>query len=382
MTYDRAKAARIGKLCLAGFVLLLILACAGYLLWTHVIVPGQHYREGEALCEIGDYAAAEEAFERADDYRDAEARANECGARALFYNKDYAKLYDHLEIYGLSDSLANEMCSSARNAIDEGNYSEACSIIQVLVFNPDAQLAMKEALYDQACVHYDQKEHVISNELFEFLDDYKDSAQKIHEHEFILTTQLPPTCEEYGKEEYTCSCGGVETKTIPATGHDYSEATCTQPATCRTCGAATGTTLPHDPSAPTCTQAGICSVCKQTVGTALGHALVDCVCTRCGKVEISLSQLQGTWVHSEGYTTMRISGSSATVYWHTGGIVYTGPVQLTDYGFYVEGTYESVDNNGNSFTARIKDICYISKFTSTYFVDTFDDNGPFKWYKQ
>ncbi|MCL2655282.1 MAG: hypothetical protein FWD65_06260 [Coriobacteriia bacterium] len=99
------------------------------------------------------------------------------------------------------------------------------------------------------------------------------------------TTTKKPTCTQPGTEERTCSVGvgHRETKTIPATGHHFTETivqpTCTQPGkktyTCTICGythtEAFGAALGHDyahkvTTKPTCTQPGT----------------ETSVCTRCG----------------------------------------------------------------------------------------------------
>ena len=59
--------------------------------------------------------------------------------------------------------------------------------------------------------------------------DRNDVVCTAHEHtfgEWIVTTQ--PTCTEPGEKTRTCSaCGEVETRVIPAAGHDYKDGKCT-----------------------------------------------------------------------------------------------------------------------------------------------------------
>lgn len=74
-----------------------------------------------------------------------------------------------------------------------------------------------------------------------------------------------PTCTDKGyTAAYTCSvCNNfIESVEIPATGHDWKDATCTEVKTCKTCGATEGEALGHDweviPEVPaTCTEAGV-----------------------------------------------------------------------------------------------------------------------------
>lgn len=382
------KTKKIAIVLVSIILTLAILGAGGYFLATCVIIPAQQYAAAEELYGKGDFVAAETAFTELGDYSDAPERVLECrDGQAITYvdNAKYNDLNTHIRAYGLSVPLQEHISSTALNAIAQGDYATAHSLVPMLSSAPNVQDGVKEALYQEALTHYNKGEYVVSNDLFEYLGTYKDSKQKIHAHNYTVKAETAATCDKDGASEYVCSCGATESKPIKATGHDYSVATCKQPATCKVCGKTNGTTLNHNYSTATCTKAKTCSVCGKTDGSALGHSLVDSVCSRCGKVEISLSQLQGTWVRGAGHYKIIISGSTATVHWYgsyTGEMVYTGAVQLKDYGFYVEGTYQDVDINGNPFTAKTSTRCYISKFTSTYFIDTFDDNGPYTWYKQ
>lgn len=97
------------------------------------------------------------------------------------------------------------------------------------------------------------------------------------------STTLPPdtedhvhiffgaTCTEAGK----CECGAEDAPL----GHDFSEATCTSPATCERCGITEGKALEHDYAAATCTSPATCKSCGKTSGKKLGHDLTAATCT-------------------------------------------------------------------------------------------------------
>ena len=53
--------------------------------------------------------------------------------------------------------------------------------------------------------------------------------------------------------------------------HEWKEATCVLPKTCKKCGDTEGAPLGHVWVEATCTEAKKCSVCGETTGTALGH---------------------------------------------------------------------------------------------------------------
>ena len=100
-------------------------------------------------------------------------------------------------------------------------------------------------------------------------------------------------CEEEGLSAGAiCEvCGYVERQRFPlkATGHDFADATCTEPKTCKTCGKTEGVANNHkwvmvDAVAPTCTKDGLeaythCEVCKEYLEgepaaiPATGHTL-------------------------------------------------------------------------------------------------------------
>ena len=120
-------------------------------------------------------------------------------------------------------------------------------------------------------------------------------------------TIVSATCTTSGTEKRTCSvCSTSETRTISATGHSYSNATCTSPKTCTKCGATSGSELGHNYTSSitkpaTCTSTGTkkytCSRCgdsyTETI-SALGHSYTgscptcgtaNVVCSRCGDVK-------------------------------------------------------------------------------------------------
>ena len=75
-------------------------------------------------------------------------------------------------------------------------------------------------------------------------------------HNYQLTESREPTCTTQGLQTYTCSlCSDSYQQTVAATGHQYTD--------------------------PTCTQPKICTVCSQTDGQPLGHSYSDGYCIRC-----------------------------------------------------------------------------------------------------
>ncbi|MBO5109458.1 MAG: hypothetical protein J6D21_01965, partial [Clostridia bacterium] len=128
-------------------------------------------------------------------------------------------------------------------------------------------------------------------------DSYKDNYTDILPHAYD-TEITPPTCTEKGFTTYTCpDCGHTEVKDeVSATGHDNSgpDATCKSPEYCVTCGVETHAKLNHtigngwvvvNGQAPTCLEDGwkgyvYCEICMLApidpdVIEALGHDPVE-----------------------------------------------------------------------------------------------------------
>ena len=120
--------------------------------------------------------------------------------------------------------------------------------------------------------------------------DYVIAPALGHTHNITPVSEVPATCTTNGtKAHYKCSgceklfedaAGNVEiTDTsalvIKALNHDWEDATCTAPKTCKRagCGATEGEALGHDWAAATCTAPKTCkrAGCGATEGEALGH---------------------------------------------------------------------------------------------------------------
>ncbi|MBQ9762506.1 MAG: hypothetical protein IJV82_05450, partial [Oscillospiraceae bacterium] len=145
-----------------------------------------------------------------------------------------------------------------------------------------------------------------------------------HSYKSLVTA---PGCTTDGYTTYTCTICGDSYKDsyVSASGHSWSEATCTAPMTCTACGKTNGNALGHSYKSvvttgtcltdgyttytclvcghsykdnyvtasghswtdATCTAPMTCTVCGNTAGTALGHSYVGGVCQNCGEAEPS-----------------------------------------------------------------------------------------------
>lgn len=109
-------------------------------------------------------------------------------------------------------------------------------------------------------------------------------------HHYEIIESQDPTCAAEGYILEVCTnCGHHYNTTIPVTDHDYADATCRAPKTCKTCGKTVGDALAHTWSDATCASPKTCKVCGTAQGNALGHQWsgADCstlaVCARCGE---------------------------------------------------------------------------------------------------
>ena len=103
-------------------------------------------------------------------------------------------------------------------------------------------------------------------------------------YEIVVTFEATSIRQkQYAAQDATCTADGwtaqyycercdelVKSTTIKALGHSYTTATCTELATCTTCGETTGD-YAHKWNAATCTTAKTCELCALTEGEALGH---------------------------------------------------------------------------------------------------------------
>lgn len=124
-----------------------------------------------------------------------------------------------------------------------------------------------------------------------------------HQGEWIVATDV--TCTTAGLDLMECRlCGYQQTKTVPAKGHSWLEATCTTAKICSTCNLQEGEALGHSYTSETtkesqCTIDGIethtCSLCNHTYETIInkkGHTNVlqdsgEDICSVCNAKSFS-----------------------------------------------------------------------------------------------
>ena len=108
-------------------------------------------------------------------------------------------------------------------------------------------------------------------------------------HQYRVTHQTAPTCTQEGSIRYQCAdCGSIYEQSVAATGHKYTEATCTAGPHCLTCG--------------------------NTQGDALGHSYQDGACLRCGAADPDAPQEVTFTVTVRSDKGSAMEGVSVSVY--------------------------------------------------------------------
>ena len=141
----------------------------------------------------------------------------------------------------------------------------------------------------------------------------------LSEEEYEYIPIKKPTCAEAGSRVYiwkdtTYGSIGWEGQLEPLP-HDWTEATCTQPKTCKNCGAISGNALSHSWKAATCTTPKTCANCGITSGNALGHSWLAATCTRpetCINCGATKGGVEHSYAHEYDYKC-DICGAERTV---------------------------------------------------------------------
>ena len=210
----KANKKKAGKIAIIACVAIAVII-AFIIVLKAVIIPASKYSNAVAMMNSGDFDNAIDAFEAMDGYKDSEEKITEC-------------IYKKAEAY-----------------FKDGKYKEASEIYDKISNYSDAKEKYRESIYQMALAYYNDKDYDRSNPMFEEIKDYKDSADKIHYHDWKITKTIDATCTDNGSISYECSCGETKTVEIAALGHDWKDATCTEPTTCTRCNVTSGSALGH-----------------------------------------------------------------------------------------------------------------------------------------
>ena len=131
----------------------------------------------------------------------------------------------------------------------------------------------------------------------------------VHDYS-VVYDEMAPTCDEDGYKDMGCSKCGVEKHiTVKALGHNYGDASCTDPATCSVCGEDKDETmLAHTWVKATCAKDGYCSVCgeenEEDSKEDVAHTWVKATCDKAGYCSVCEEENEEdpahTWVSAFG----------------------------------------------------------------------------------
>ncbi|MBQ7225858.1 MAG: hypothetical protein IJX02_04570, partial [Clostridia bacterium] len=121
------------------------------------------------------------------------------------------------------------------------------------------------------------------------------------------TCTLPKTCKD---------CGATDGD---PNGHKGGTATCTTQAVCETCGESYGELIPHDYADATCTLPKTCKVCGATDGDPKGHDWLDATCVApktCSVCSLTEGEPHGQHVFDKVIETVgpKCSAEGYTIY--------------------------------------------------------------------
>ena len=159
---------------------LAIIAAAALLVVTLVIIPGNHYKEAEALLATGQYQRASEAFAKAGSYKDAAERVGE-----PYYVQAEALL------------AAGEYDAASEAFTQAGGYKDAAGrVLEPYYVQAEALLAAGQ--YQQA------------SEAFAQAGGYKDAAGRVLEPYYVQAEALLAAGDQAGAAELFASVVGYQ----------------------------------------------------------------------------------------------------------------------------------------------------------------------------
>ena len=265
------------------------------------IIPMVKYNHAQELLESGKYDLAYTAFADLDNYGDSQDKLIETRyLQAVDYRKageydvansifeslgDYrdSKALIHIHDYTITDSVA-PTCTSKGS---ETTVCSACGESKVKVIEAKAHNYVLSKQVKPTCI-------ASGEDLYACTDcgaSYK-NAVAVVPHNYVLAKQTNATCLSAGEKRYSCSmCGDSYTEKIAQTSHNWTNATCTAPKTCTTCGRTEGSALGHSGGA-LCTRCGTKTFTTLTY-SGVGSKVIDYSIPK-GKFKFTLTKTSGS----------------------------------------------------------------------------------------
>lgn len=212
----------------------------------------------------------------------------------------------------------DKICSCGYKNEKDANFCAQCGKILLQNTAVDREVKIKKTLSRKKIILLAACALLLATAAYAFL--------KPHEHKWTdATCTEPKTCKTCGEtvgstashkwQAATCTeaktCRECNKVSGSPAGHKWSEGSCTEPRTCSICGEKSGSTGEHQWKDATCTEPKTCSICGEKSGSEAGHKWKDATydapktCTVCGDTT-------GTAKKREGYTA-ELSGSREKV---------------------------------------------------------------------
>lgn len=268
---------------------LALVVAASILIYNYVLKDMFAYNKAKSLMQKGSFSEAQDIFEELGGYNDSRTMVKQCEYEIALEFLEEGRLdsgYRKLEKLGKFNDAETykkqHIYGRATGLLEEEKFDEAKNLFLEINDYSDSADMVKECSYRKAKKYFDNKEFSKSNPIFKELGDYKDSEKLVHErHTYTLVESREATCTEKGYKKYACACGHSDGDEIDAVDHKYRDATCTEPQTCKFCGA--------------------------KKGSPLGHCMVNVTCIRCGKKFAEPRTYTGTGNKNVTFDTM-VSG--------------------------------------------------------------------------
>ncbi|MBE6529381.1 MAG: hypothetical protein E7680_02110 [Ruminococcaceae bacterium] len=157
------------------------------------------------------------------------------------------------------------------------------------------------------------------------------------------------TCTEEGEKKIACvECGNELTRTIPAMGHNWKEATCTEPKKCTVCGI--------------------------TDGEAAGHVFVNCVCLRCNEklgLVVNMTDFSSSNTLNDVDSIYAIGNDNFIIAVYESSFLYLGATSKQKAKWYITLKCQQLEGDYCSIIAKL----YSKKTGELIYSQTYFKNG-------
>lgn len=237
-----------------GIAVAVVAIVVGITLLYNVVRKFYIYNKAIDLLSNDNFTEAYEIFDELGDYKESREYKMKCEYKHAIrllkrgkYEAGYKKL-EKLGSYNNADNYKNtHIYNRAVDYFNSGSYKEAEELFSRIKDFDDSSEWIKESKY-QLAYQYSRRGNVVeAHKLYAQLEDYKDSAElvsRMHNFEPVKVIKTA-SCSEVGYMEYKCDCGATEVREIQKSQHDYKDATCTEPMTCKICGETRGKPREH-----------------------------------------------------------------------------------------------------------------------------------------